>query len=330
MRYRTLLCLLVVTVMVTGCSGTKGAFPEKKNNGNRESVQVNPFTGEKAPKTGSGPPFMVMVNNHPKARPQTGLNRAGLVVEVLAEGEITRLAAFYYGNREGTVGPVRSTRPYYLDLAEGPKAVVVHAGGSPAALRRIRDENLPSLDGIHGDGAYFRREQSRRSPHNLYTDLTQLRKGANKKGFTNSSLTGPYRFEEKEPKTKGASATHIGLKYHRLYEAGYRFDRETGRYIRYTQGNRQTDLKTGKPLSMNNVLVIRAPHRVIDSSGRREVDLNQGGEGVLFRDGKAFTVRWENREGWIVPSIDGKTVPFHPGRTWIQVLPENGELSYRP
>ncbi|MFD1428569.1 hypothetical protein JOD24_000556 [Kroppenstedtia sanguinis] len=327
MRYRVWVGVGVLLWMVAGCSLPGVLSPDKESDRERETQTTHPLTGEVMKQKAEGPLLMVMVNNHAQARPQSGLSQADLVAEVLAEGEITRFAAFYYGESKGVVGPVRSVRPYFLDLAQGPEAVVAHAGGSPKALLRIRKEGLPSLDGIHGDNRWFRRVDFRQSPHNLYTDLEQLWKGVKQKGVDESTVESPYIFNRNEP-DKGRVASHIDLKYHRLYRVGYRYHPETGRYIRYTQGKKQVDREKGTPLAMDNLLVIRAPHRIIDSSGRREVGITNGGEGVLFRGGKAWPLRWEYRQGWILPLIDGKPAPFAPGKTWINVLPVEGGLEY--
>lgn len=69
-------------------------------------------------------PLMVMIENHEDARPQSGLQTADIVYEAVAEGGITRfMGVFYCGQVAGAesqkydVGPVRSARTYFLDLA---------------------------------------------------------------------------------------------------------------------------------------------------------------------------------------------------------------------
>mgnify|MGYP001558040961 CR=1 FL=1 len=52
-------------------------------------------------------PLGVMVENHEDSRPQSGISRADIVYEAVAEGGITRLLAIYYCQEGGTVGPVR-------------------------------------------------------------------------------------------------------------------------------------------------------------------------------------------------------------------------------
>jgi len=325
--------LLAVTLLLlpVGCGWMPSKTEREATGEPGEAEQPpppDPLTG--LPSEGPAhPTLMVMVNNHQKARPQSGLNRADLVVEILAEGEITRFAAFYHSRTEGKVGPVRSLRPYYLELGRGLNAVAVHAGGSTEALEEVRTSGWPSLDGIHQDARYFRRESDRRAPHNLYTDLGQLQEAARIKGYGDRETKRVYRFDEEGATSEGEPAAEIDLVYHRLYKAGYRYDEESGEYVRYTQGEKQVDRETGEPLTMDNVLVIKAKHRVKDAAGRREVDLKGPGSGVLFQRGKAIPIQWESRGGVIVPVRNGEMLPLLPGKTWINVLPEDGKVAYR-
>lgn len=330
-RWTASLLALALLVLPAGCGWPPGETGRETSG---EPEQVNqppspdPFTGLPSSKP-AHPALMVMVNNHRKARPQSGLHRADLVVEILAEGEITRFAAFYHSQMEGKVGPVRSLRPYYLDLGRGLNAVVVHAGGSREALEEVRTSGWPSLDGIHQEADYFRRETDRRAPHNLYTDLNRLREAARAKGYGERAAKPIFRFDEEGAGSEGEPAKEIDLVYHKLYGAGYRYDEDSGKYVRYTQGEKQVDRETGEPLTMENVLVIKARHRVTDTAGHREVDLKGPGTGILFQRGKAIPIRWENVSGAIVPVQNGEMLPLLPGKTWINVLPETGRVTYR-
>lgn len=334
-RWTALLLAVALLMLPVGCGWLSkdkemnGAPEEPKEPGEAEQPPPpDPLTG--LPSEGPAhPTLMVMVNNHRKARPQSGLHRADLVVEILAEGEITRFAAFYHSQTEGKVGPVRSLRPYYLELGRGLNAVVVHAGGSKAALQEVRTSRWPSLDGIHQDAGYFYRDRARRAPHNLYTDLSRLQEAARNKGYGELETKPVLRFDEKGATAGGEPAAQIDLVYNKLYDAGYRYDEESGKYIRYTQGERHVDLETGEPLMMENVLVITAKHRVISSAGHRAVDLKGPGTGVLFQRGKAIPIQWENENGVIIPVLDGEKLSLLPGKTWINVLPETGKVTYR-
>lgn len=80
-------------------------------------------------------PMGVMIENHLDSRPQSGLSRADVVYEAVAEGGITRFLALFYcaaAAENVTIGPIRSTRVYFIDwISEyGNKPLYVHFGGA--------------------------------------------------------------------------------------------------------------------------------------------------------------------------------------------------------
>lgn len=83
-------------------------------------------------------PLTVMIENHLDSRPQSGLQSADIVYETVAEGGITRFMGVFYCNiAKGSefkydVGPVRSARTYFLDLASeySDYPLYTHVGGA--------------------------------------------------------------------------------------------------------------------------------------------------------------------------------------------------------
>ena len=117
--------LVVASLALAGCSGGgEAAEPETVEtthlDGTVEEVEVPeepqtwPLTGIEVDGDGSAearhPVLVTKMDNTPSSSPQLGLSHADLVVEELVEGGITRLAAFFYSDIPGTVGPVRSMR----------------------------------------------------------------------------------------------------------------------------------------------------------------------------------------------------------------------------
>jgi hypothetical protein len=123
-------------------------------------VQVSPDLA-KRPVTG------IMIENSPDARPQSGLQDAGVVYEAIAEGGITRFLALFQDSRPQYIGPVRSLRPYYIDFGWPYQAAIAHVGGSPDALTQIRSGSYRDLDQFFNSGTYSR-INSRVAPHNVY------------------------------------------------------------------------------------------------------------------------------------------------------------------
>jgi hypothetical protein len=79
-------------------------------------------------------PITAMIENHVDSRPPSGLSKADMIYEAVAEGGITRfLTVFYCGvSAEDTrIGPIRSARIYFLNFAsEYGKPLFVHQGGA--------------------------------------------------------------------------------------------------------------------------------------------------------------------------------------------------------
>lgn len=80
-------------------------------------------------------PIVAIIENHADSRPQSGLSRADLVYEAVAEGGITRFLAIFYCNviaEEVKVAPVRSARIYFVNLAAGygTNPIFLHQGGA--------------------------------------------------------------------------------------------------------------------------------------------------------------------------------------------------------
>ena len=79
-----------------------------------------------------------MINNLNEARPyQSGLQDAYIVYEMIVEGGITRMMALFKDQNTSRIGPVRSSRHYYLDYALENDAIYVHFGWSPQAQTDI-------------------------------------------------------------------------------------------------------------------------------------------------------------------------------------------------
>jgi len=80
-------------------------------------------------------PITAMIENHVDSRPPSGLSRADVVYEAVAEGGITRfLNVFYCGAsaNDYRIGPIRSARVYFVDYASeyGTNPLFVHWGGA--------------------------------------------------------------------------------------------------------------------------------------------------------------------------------------------------------
>src|SRR5699024_10872549 len=101
----------------------------------------------------------------------------------------------------------------------------------------------------------------------------------------------------------------------------YKYDEDSGRYLRSSDGEPTVDLDTDEQVGVENLFIVETYHEVIDDAGRRKVDMKSGGNAYLLMKGKVQHVEWKNEDGRIIPVKDGKPVPFASEHTWINVIP---------
>ncbi len=168
-------------------------------------------------------PLLIMIENHEESRPQSGLSNADIVYEAVAEGGITRLMAIFYctalrgASQKYDIGPVRSARTYFLDIASeySDYPLYTHVGGANCSapkdeagnfLACTTNKKAQALEQINQYGwtnkgswsdlnqfslsyRVCRREpnrtgQERATEHTMYCSTNQLWQMAEKRGLT--------------------------------------------------------------------------------------------------------------------------------------------------
>jgi Protein of unknown function (DUF3048) N-terminal domain/Protein of unknown function (DUF3048) C-terminal domain len=284
-----------------------------------EFSSVYPLTGLGTNEEVDHRAVSVMVNNHPKARPQSGLHKADIVYEVLAEGELTRFLAIFQSEMPEVVGPVRSARDYYIELSRGFDALFVAHGFSPEAKEILESGAIDHLNGMDYDGILFNRADFRKAPHNSYITYENIEKGMEKIGAEQSDDLDMLAFlTSKSAKAiEGAPANEIQISYPGGETVGFTYSIKKNTYARSSNNEPTIDRETETPITVSNVFIVEAAHRVIDDAGRREINLTSGGDAILIQNGVAQNISWKNENGRIVP--DGGA--FIPGKTWINIVP---------
>lgn len=325
-----------ILLLIIGCSKGEQPVvsddpqvePEEEQEVDEQLPYVHPLTGEGTEELNDIRPIAVSINNHPKARPQSGLIDADVVYEVLAEGEITRFVALFQSKQPDNVGPVRSARGYFIDLLNGYDAMFVTHGWSPEAQVMLEKQGKADyLSGLTYDGTYFKRSKERRAPHNSYITYAAMLEGLEKRGYTVNRAVDPLVFvSDEEAVPTGLTAQEVSIDYLGRYKVEYRYNPATKSYARYSDGAQTVDHETGAPIEADNLFIVEMEHRIVDNEGRREINLTSGGKGLLIQRGVMQEVNWENQKGRILPVIDGEVVGLYPGQTWINIIPSQPGL----
>lgn len=292
----------------------------------QKNLYAAPLTGVEGEEPFLLRPIVATISNDPYARPQKGLSLADYTYEFLVEGKGTRFVAIYQSKWPEEVGPMRSARHYFYPIARDLDALYVAHGFSRYALNELKRHPLPEINGLHYEGTLFKRSSERRAPHNSY-----IRKSALEEGMAINNL----RYEKAPEATlsfhkvsdddiMNENASTIAINYYDsvAYQIGYTYDANTNAYVRSTGGQVMYDALTDEVVKYTNVLVIEVPYQLIDSEGRRDVQLSSGSNGYLFQDGRATTINWAYGEGVIHPMKDGKFLTYAKGNTIVHVVPK--------
>jgi hypothetical protein len=326
-----LLILLILTFLITACKDDQAETnnQEKGDSNPSQLTDTYPLTGMAEDNAVDNRIVAVMVNNHEKARPQTGLSQADIVFEILAEGKITRFLALYQSELPPVVGPVRSAREYYSELAQGYNAIYVYHGAADFINQSIQDRGIDHLNGsLYDNEGLFKRETFRQAPHNSYLQLDELYDEAEAKGYQTTADYSQMLFLQEGEKVTGDEALTVEIVYSEnpMEIVEYQFDKSTQVYTRFNDHQQTVEMDSEKPIEISNVFIIETKHEVIDDEGRRSIDLASGGDAYLLQQGVVQKLQWEKLNGRIVPVKEGKEVPLTPGKTWINVIPEDPGL----
>lgn len=334
MKLRALACICLASILVIGCSKDDKAVESsssevKTETGGEVLNEVYPLTGIATNDDTDHRAVAVMINNHPAARPQSGLQKADIVYEILAEGNVTRFLAVYQSEQPERVGPIRSARDYFIELAEGLNSLYISHGYSPEAKKMLDEGYVDSLNGIAYDGTLFNRDSLRKAPHNSYISFANIEKGAEENQYALDGQPPSLSFlsEDDVEQIEGEEATNVTVGYgDSSYDVTYVFDEENEVYKRYTKGEQTIDADTNDPVLLKNIIVLEAPHKVLDSEGRRDIDLSNGGDAYLFQNGKSNKIQWQFVDNRITFMNDGEETKLIPGKTWVNVVPTNPGL----
>ena len=306
------------------------------------SRPVNPLTGLNMDESEiSRRPVAVMLNNLKKAQPQLGISQADIIYEIPVEGGITRMLAVYQSLKNvGNLGSIRSIRPYFIEIAMGHDALLVHAGGSTEAYRNISSWKVDNMDGVRGgsDANIFWRDSSRRKTmgyeHSMLTSgenvLQYLERGRYRVQH-NETYTYPQTFRVNAVPSGGSDAVRVSVEFSNYKTGLFNYDAQKKKYMVSQYGSAYKDGNNGEQVGVTNLLILETNIKVLDSEGRLQVRTTGSGKGTFYCGGKSVPVQW-NRESRSVPFIytleDGSPLVMENGNSYVCIIdPESSTVS---
>jgi hypothetical protein len=285
------------------------------------------------PAVNKRPVTAVMIENSEDARPQSGLDYAGVVFEAVAEGGITRFVTLFQDTQPTYIGPVRSVRPYYIQWAMGFDAAIAHVGGSGEALQDLKDWNTKNLDQFV-NGQYFHRITSRVAPHNVYTSMSELNQIETNNGYGEPSFTGFVRKKEAPAKTPNATSIDVNISGP-AYNSHYDYDATTNRYKRSEGGQPHNVIDqngTASQLTPKVVVLLTMPQSLMADHIHTVYNTLGTGHAYIFQDGTVTEGNWKKssrQENFTFTDNNGRVIGLNPGQTWVTVVGDTSYVTYK-
>ena len=289
-------------------------------------------------------PIAFMIDNNTNAQPQASLNSTYMVYEIIVEGNESRLMALFKGQNCDSVGPIRSSRHYFLDYAMENDAIYAHLGMSPQADEQMKTFGINNINGqAYDTGAartatslYWRATHTK-APHNAYTNIPSIKQIAQSKGYSlTSDQESVLNYVEKEVVLDGENAqvaNTITIPYSSGHKVIYEYDEETGRYTRYSKGRLMKDEVTGEKVTTKNIIVTFAENYTLDdgeNKGRQDVVTVGSLDGYYITNGKAIKIKC-NKESRSAQTqyvdLEGNEIEVNDGNTWVNICPIDANVT---
>jgi len=264
------------------------------------------------------PALVAKIDNGGRARPQTGLNAADIVIEEEVEGGITRFAVIFHST-SSIVGPVRSGRTTDIGILNGlGSPLLVYSGANKVTDALIRAQSSVQNRSAETSSGYWR-NRSRRAPSNLYSDTAP-----NWASASGGPPPPQFAYRADGVAAAGADVSSFKVSY-RASKAAWSWDGSA--WLR-TQGGAAHKTASGQQVSAANVVVIEARDvatGMVDSSGATvpEFVFVGTGKATVFTDGKRIDGVWTRptlRSVATLTRSDGSVIELTPGRTWIELI----------
>lgn len=280
----------------------------------------------------------VMMPNDKKALPQYGISQASIIYEAAVEGRGTRIMAFFedYDDLD-RVGPVRSSRDYYVYEAMGLDAIYCNWGLAIPYVEDLLKSDLvdnisQALAGIHNPSseAFERVERpGYATEYKGYMFMDGYAKAVERQGYDktyDAGFRGAFLFANDGHPAEYADKPDAV----KIYPGGgfgggsfrpvFEYNAEDGLYYRYQYDAKQIDEMNGQQLTVSNVVFKICDGQVRDNNDYLFFKTYGSNEAYIFTNGKVIKGTW-SRDDVDEPTRyfdeNGNEIVLNQGKTWV-------------
>ena len=307
-------------------------------------VYYNPLTGVQMREPQTKRIYAVSISNIPDAMPRIGVCLADIYMEMYVNDSIVRGLALYTDpSIAQQIGPVRSTRLMFNDLATHYDTIVAHAGGSNYVLNNARELGVEGFNIDTWDSTdYSFRDKTRTQNHYtwehvLFARGEGLEAKAEEEGFRttiNPDIDYRLRFQPDGTLESGEDASRIDLVltfHNSKKDCGFVYEPEVGRYVYWQYGKEMHDGLTDEKETYDNVIVMFPTDIHIVNSGYQVANFEDGGDGYYASGGKIIPIKWgcdDAHSPFWFTTQDGEELVMTQGRTFIAITEVGSQITW--
>ncbi|MBD5472072.1 MAG: DUF3048 domain-containing protein [Lachnospiraceae bacterium] len=300
-------------------------------------------------------PIAVMIPNNSPAMPQYGISRASIIYEAPVEGRITRLMAVFEDFDDlDRIGPVRSSRDYFVYVAMGYEAIYCNWGlARPYVEELINRDTVQNISagvaGIHNpaDKAFDRVSRPGYADEfRGYLFIDGMLTEAERLGYDweyDDAYVPPFTFvadgakaqenykDNEEALTIYPGGTEGNKGGYGAYNPHFEYNEQDGLYYRFQNGEKQIDEIDNSQLAVANVVFQYCHGEVRDDHDYLAFGVHGEGDAIVFTGGKVIKGTWKRYDGDATPAKfydeNDEEILFNQGKTWVcNIWEEYGEF----
>jgi len=332
--------IILIFLIMLACGGlvfyllsSKDEKPIVKKKEKKKVVEKLKIVDEDSKKR----PIAIMIDNNVGSSAHKGLQDAYLTYEIIVEGGLSRIMAIFKDKDISEIGPVRSSRHYFLDYALESDCIYAHFGWSPYAQKDIKTLGVNNINGIYDDAPYWR-VTNYRSPHNVFTSIEKLYETANAKNYRTESddwkllnyQVKEYNLEEKYSEdTNVLVANQVSFNYISTQTRSFTYNQENKYYLRNMNNQPHIDASTKEQYHYKNVILMKVNNFNLDSEGRQDLTTIGTGEGYYLTNGYAIPIKWSKsaRNAKTNYFYNEEEIRINDGNTFIEIVPSSNKIS---
>lgn len=290
-------------------------------------------------------PIAVMIPNNSPAMPQYGISKASIIYEAPVEGRITRLMAVFEDFDDlDKIGPVRSSRDYFVYVAMGYEAIYCNWGlARPYVEELINRDTVQNISagvaGIYNPANNAFGRISRPGYADEFTGylfIDGMLEDAERLGYDweyDDAYVPPFTFaadgakaqenykDLEEAITIYPGGTEGNKGGYGAYNPYFEYNEQDGLYYRFQAGEKQIDEIDNSQLAVANVVFQYCHGEVRDDHDYLAFGVHGEGDAIVFTGGKVIKGTWKRYDGDATPAKfydeNDEEIIFNQGKTWI-------------